>query len=442
MDDGRHVRVQGPQLLDHAVPRLEQGDLTALRPRATLALLVVFAAVVTFAMASTAGGPEPLAEGGATDPPIEGRLTDPPIRSTPGDQLPADTVAAWTRSRLPDGYADLVASSEAFTHTSLVRSGVYRLVRTEGADGRVVDELPDGWGYPVELLALDPDTYDGVAERTVVGSLAPDEALLSESSAEVRELDVGGLLTFEDGTELEVAGVLPDELVGAGEVVVRADGPLVPDRERYVLVRPGPDLADRDAVEEHLVELLPEERGLRTVALGEEPLLRNSAGVLAPARMKRYFGEFAMQEAPGRAVQTGRSWIDEHITREEVPILGVVECHRELFEPLRAALQDLVDQGLAHLIDPGDYGGCWVPRTQGGDAGPLSSHAWGTSIDFNVSDNHLGMEPSQDPRLVEIMARHGFTWGGDWLLPDAMHFELVPDRELVLEELVPADDPH
>jgi hypothetical protein len=436
--------VQGQDRLDRAGPRPESGEVGALRPRATLALLVAFVAVAVAAVAATttAGGPEPLAGGGSAAPPFEGRLAEPEAETTPADHLPDDTVVAWTRIRLPDGYAENVASSEAFAQSSMVRSGVHRLVRTEDADGRVVDELPEGWGYPVELLAFDPDTYDEVAERPLVGPLAPDEALLSESSAEVRGLAAGGRLTFEDGTELRVAGVVPDELVGAGEVVVRADGPLVPDRERYVLVRPGAELADRDEVEQHLVELLPEERGLQTVALGEEPVLRNSAGVLAPARMKLHFGEFAMQQAPGRAVQTGRSWIDEHITREEVPIVGRVECHRELFEPLRAALQELVDRDLAHLVDRSDYGGCWVPRTQGSDAGPLSSHAWGTSIDFNVSDNHLGMEPSQDPRLVEVMARHGFTWGGNWLLPDAMHFELVPDREVVPEDIVPDGEVH
>jgi hypothetical protein len=431
--------VQGQQLLDRAVPRPESGEVGALRPRATLALLVAFVAIATVAVTSTAGGPDPLPDGGFTASPIEGRLAEPDAEPAPTDHLPDDTVVAWTRVRLPEGYAENVAASEAFAQTTLVRSGVYRLVRTEDADGRVVDELPDGWGYPVELLAFDPDSYDEVAERPLVGPLAPDEALLSESSAEVRGLDVDGRLIFEDGTELRVAGVVPDELVGAGEVVVRNDGPLVPDRERYVLVRPGPELADRDEVEEHLVELLPEERGLRTVALGEEPVLRNSAGVLAPEQMKRDLSGFAIQEAPGRTVQTGRSWIDEHIVREEVPIVGRVECHREMFEPLRAALQELVDRDLARLIDPRDYGGCWVPRTQGGDAGPLSSHAWGTSIDFNVSDNHLGAEPSQDPRLVEVMARHGFAWGGDWIVPDAMHFELVPDREVVPEEVVPDD---
>jgi hypothetical protein len=32
--------------------------------------------------------------------------------------------------------------------------------------------------------------------------------------------------------------------------------------------------------------------------------------------------------------------------------------------------------------------------------------------------------------IIEVMASHGFTWGGDWPVPDGMHFELVVDRDL------------
>jgi hypothetical protein len=404
------------------------------RPRATLALVALLA-VTASAAALAAGSDEPEPSTGGSAPSAdaadgEGAEAGQDAEvEAPTDDLPLDTLVTWTRSRLPEGYADAVASSPDFTHVSLVRAGTYRLARTVAADGTALDDLPEGWFHPVELLALDPTTYDDLAERTVVGDLARDEALLSRSSAEVRGLGTGGRLIFTDGTELRVAGVVADELVGAGEVVVRSDGVLVPDRERGLFVRPDPELGDRDDVEAALAALLPEQRALGVVGHGDEPLLRHSAGVLAPARMKVYFGEFAMRDKPGRAVQTGHSWIQEHITVEEVPILGRVECHREMFEPLRAAMQELVDRGAEHTIDRRDYGGCWVPRTQGGELGPISSHAWGTSIDFNVSDNHLGMEPSQDRILVEVMADHGFTWGGDWLLPDAMHFELVPDRD-------------
>ena len=29
------------------------------------------------------------------------------------------------------------------------------------------------------------------------------------------------------------------------------------------------------------------------------------------------------------------------------------------------------------------------------------------------------------PRLVSAFERWGFTWGGRWLVPDGMHFEII-----------------
>jgi hypothetical protein len=53
----------------------------------------------------------------------------------------------------------------------------------------------------------------------------------------------------------------------------------------------------------------------------------------------------------------------------------------------------------------------------------ISHHAWGVAVDINVSRNPFGGTPHQDPRIVEIFERWGFTWGGQWLVPDGMHFE-------------------
>ena len=55
----------------------------------------------------------------------------------------------------------------------------------------------------------------------------------------------------------------------------------------------------------------------------------------------------------------------------------------------------------------------------------VSRHAWGIAVDINAQDNPYGAPSQQDPRLVEVMADHGFIWGGDWPTPDAMHFELT-----------------
>jgi hypothetical protein len=53
----------------------------------------------------------------------------------------------------------------------------------------------------------------------------------------------------------------------------------------------------------------------------------------------------------------------------------------------------------------------------------VSRHAWGAAVDINAAANPFGSLGTQDPRLVAVMKEWGFTWGGDWLSPDPMHFE-------------------
>jgi hypothetical protein len=43
----------------------------------------------------------------------------------------------------------------------------------------------------------------------------------------------------------------------------------------------------------------------------------------------------------------------------------------------------------------------------------------------NADTNRFGSPPAQDPRLVQLLGRWGFTWGGNWIVPDGMHFEYL-----------------
>jgi hypothetical protein len=106
-----------------------------------------------------------------------------------------------------------------------------------------------------------------------------------------------------------------------------------------------------------------------------------------------------------------------------VPILGEVTCNRALMPPLRGALQELVDRGLDDLISI--YSGCYAARTVArSDTAPPSQHAYGAAIDIDAPTNGYGdTTPAMDPRVVEVFETHGFLWGGDFLIPDGMHFE-------------------
>ncbi len=349
---------------------------------------------------------------------------DPAADRSPSPARSPRTVAISTQGGLSDGLAETIASEQDVEVVTVVRGATLGLIGTVDADGEVVDELPDGWRFPLEVLAVDPDGYHEVLGGEDVLSLAPDEGLLSESSAEVRRLGPGGELRFRDGTRITVVGVLPDEVVGAAELLVPTASPLPVTTDRYLLARTAEPLNGPGRA--RLLELAGGGSGLEVG--GEVPVLRHAAGVMPPGRLKVHFGEFAYTDGPGRWIHQGASWLREYYAEESVPILGATECHRDMFPPLRAAMQELVDRGLAHLVDADDYGGCWAPRTQGSAA--LSSHAWGIAVDLNVAGNHYGAEPTMPEEIVQVMAAHGFAWGGDWPVPDGMHFELVVDREL------------
>ena len=125
-------------------------------------------------------------------------------------------------------------------------------------------------------------------------------------------------------------------------------------------------------------------------------------------------------------IKPDKAWVDQNIATATVPIIGEVTCHRLVIPQLSAALTEIVEQGLSDLIRPDDYGGCYVPRFIDRDPSmPLSMHAFGLAVDINVSTNLLGSKGDQDPRVVAIFEKWGFSWGGYWDRPDPMHFELA-----------------
>jgi hypothetical protein len=124
-------------------------------------------------------------------------------------------------------------------------------------------------------------------------------------------------------------------------------------------------------------------------------------------------------------IEPDPNWVAANIVTAQVPILGEVLCHRLMVPQMAAALAEIEREGLASLIDAGDYGGCYVPRFISRDPKrALSMHAFGLAFDLNVQTNLYGTEGQIDRRVVEILQRWGFEWGGAWDPPDPMHFEL------------------
>lgn len=373
------------------------------------------------------------------------RPAAPPI-----DPLPAKTptptdglVLAWTPGGLPPGLGSAVAAAPMVESLTVVRGDPVELTASAGAEGKPVGKpvgsAVDGMVIPLDAISIDPATYPATvpaAARQLFAALRDDEVVLGATSARLRGIGAGGTLTLNGGRVLTVAGVVEDVAVGGAEVAFTHEGGAASGvvTERSLLVTYD---GERAAVEDAVRGLLAPAAAVRFRAPGETPFLRSSDAVLPQALVKDTFGEFAYRPpsagqgagqvagpGAGRDVEIDPAWEAANIVNADVPLLGRVRCHRLLVPLLIGAMDELVRGGLAELVDPAEFDGCWNPRLVKAE-GALSHHAWGAAFDLGYGDNPTGLASGQDERLVEVLARWGFTWGGPWLVPDPAHFEFL-----------------
>ena len=365
-------------------------------------------------------------------------LTVPPVSTTAGTStttapssttsLPTSTaplssglLLVWTSGGLPEGLPAQVASLTGVTALAQVNGDLAALSVTTNPKGGIVSQPEQGMYVPIEVAAVDESMAEMVPLEWQAGLEGlSDGALLTETSARVRGIGVGAMLTIE-GFDLRVAGVMPDVVLGGSEVVVSVNtamnlGVTTP---RYLLVA---FEGDRAQFEAQVRGLLPTGLPVRVRAPGETPFLRHGDAVLPQVIIKDTFGEFAIREIGGGDLELDRAWRAANLVTEEVPLLGEVTCHVGMISALRSAMSELEQANLGFLVET--FHGCWNPRFIGG-ARSVSRHAWGVAVDINYQANVTGQTTTQDARLVETMERWGFTWGGNWLVPDAAHFEWV-----------------
>jgi hypothetical protein len=356
--------------------------------------------------------------------------TEPPATT---DERPA-TFLAWVPGGLPDGFGSAVAGTEGVGGVTVVAEDNVWLSRSWSAEGQVVDDPRNPYLIPIDAAAVVTRTFAPFlppADQGVLAALGSGQGILGATSAAQRGLGPGAVLRFSGGTAVRIAAVLPDELVGAAELMVsRATGRRIGiERDRYLLIHPAPGATLTSKLLTHrLRPLLPADLGIyrqvQVRAPGETPYFRAADAVLPPALIKTLFGEFAARPDPGRAgyLDIDPVWVRHHIATTSVPLLGRVTCNRVLIPQLRSAMDDLVAAGLAGLIRT--YHGCFAPKFVNRDpSAMLSHHSWGMAFDINLAGNLYGDPPHQDPRLVRILARWGFVWGGTFVVPDGNHFE-------------------
>lgn len=98
-----------------------------------------------------------------------------------------------------------------------------------------------------------------------------------------------------------------------------------------------------------------------------------------------------------------------------------IYCNKDLQEPLKLALENVLNRGLSSEIKTWD--GCFNIRAKRGTKS-ASLHSWGIAIDINAAWNRFGKKPTMSKELVSCFTDAGFDWGGDWKNPDGMHFQL------------------
>jgi hypothetical protein len=348
-----------------------------------------------------------------------------PITTVALPAVDAGVLLVWTRDRLPAGLAATVGALPGVSRVAAVRGGTLDLVGSRDHSGQVVDEPGPGWAIPLDAIAIAPGAYAAFLPAGAAGpvrSLQSGEALLGTTSARLRGSAAGGTVELAGSGARAVVGVVDDELVGAAELVLDERDPAAATlaAERYLLVS---YVGPRDAIEA-AVRGAVGARPVRFRAPGETPYLRDGDAVLPQALIKDRFGEFSYRPAVDGAVEVDSVWATENIVSADVPLIGTVRCHRSLVAAVDGAMRELVRENLGHLVDAKGFAGCWVPRRIAGSE-RLSRHTWGAAFDLNPGSNPTGLGSAQDPRLVEVLRRWGFTSGAEWLLPDPSHFEYV-----------------
>lgn len=303
-----------------------------------------------------------------------------------------------------------------------------------------------GWGFPMSITALPLEALGGVLGRTVASPISQGTVVMGQTSAGLRGAVAGDtidLMAAGGGTVTFTIGmVAADADIGGTEV-------LMSSQEADLL---GATLDTRVLIYGHF------DRTALQAALSQRGLTSNSKvrirqswdapdpdNTMSMSRTKAILGEFQMDYA--HLSTLGWTAVDDvwrnaflPAARESYPAGIRAMCNKVVRADLYAALQEVVDSGLAGGIDAANSntdGGCSSGQarlariTQ--SLGSVSRHSWGQPIDMNTVTNCQGCVPKMDCRIVRIFRKHNFAWGGNFLTPDGMHFEWVGEARNTLQ---------
>ncbi len=366
--------------------------------------------------------------GGATEPAAE--PTEAVEESTGGETSYAvDAPGPFTQLRTSDA---LITSTEPLSEETVER--------IKAIDG-VVAAVPLSWasasinGRTLDIAAVDATAFrsfmpvataqaDFVWERLAGGEVVVDDQVDTKL---VDKGDMFQLGSDDDAPSVHVGAYAPlhDELdkvtpfdvvmnskrgeqigLPSGNALLLSTGSLTPSK-----------------LKKEFDKVLDDDTTFRTLAIEFDTVQQ---AVLTGESVSNAIGTFSYTDGPDGTVIPEKSWVDEYIRTEEVPILGTVTCNKGMLPQLRGALTEIVQLGLADEINPDEYAGCYYPRyiNRSPEYG-LSLHSWGIAVDLNVPGNLRGTVGEMDRTVVTIFKKWGFAWGGDWSYTDPMHFEMA-----------------
>lgn len=329
----------------------------------------------------------------------------------------------------PLASADILVAADS----TIDEATIERIRRIKGVTGVVPISRaqPSVQGRLLNVVAADLAAYRSFTKLHIADNpdiwnrVAGGEIALAPGVDEQVGLDENGFLALgegEDAPKLHVGVLDAEQITGAVDAVVNekwgealgfprhnalivSTGAWAPDR----VVRPIKQIVGANVSIQRLDVVA--QYGLDPDAVYVPVLVGSMADAV---------GHYTYTVSDGRVIPDP-AWVRSHITTEVVPIFGAITCNKAIFPQLKAALQDVVAQGLADKIY--QYSGCYNPRFIAGSQ-TLSNHAFGLALDFNVPGNQRGTVGDMDRGIVAIFERWGFSWGGYWKWTDPMHFEL------------------
>ncbi|HVF05790.1 MAG TPA: M15 family metallopeptidase [Frankiaceae bacterium] len=275
-------------------------------------------------------------------------------------------------------------------------------------------------GKPFELSAVDPSRFrafapTGTAESNPVWEgVARNELVVSHEFAKKRKIALGSTVTV--GTLRLRVAAYATTLPEIDAIVSHAVGDALRlPAENAALLTAG------QADPTTLASTARKVAGAAKIHLLTQPQV--PFAFLTGSSVAQAFGAFSYRWYEDGTIQPDARWVADNIVGASVPVIGRVTCHRLIVPQLRAAMRELEARGLDGSVR--SFDGCYVPRFIERDPGrSVSLHTWGIAFDLNATTNMPGRAGDMDMRVVDVMKRWGFRWGGDWSYPDPMHFEL------------------